>query len=296
MHVALTGASGFIGAAIARHAVAAGHTVHALVRSTSRRDHIEPYVERFVVGAHDDAKAREELLDQVDAVIHNSFDWKVLKAGDFDQHFKSNVRGSIDLLEATGERPFIYMSSISVHHFMHPKWDGVIDEAHPSRPGGLYGAAKVSVEAHLWAAHAQRQQPVTAIRPCGVYGIDPNTERSIGWPIIESIRRGEPFTRVGGGKFVHVDDVAAATVTCLDNPAASPKVYNLVDCYLRWADWASIAAEVLGVEVPIDLSSPAAPKNTFDTTATLEDLGVSLTRGREGIREHVAALINMDPS
>ena len=53
---------------------------------------------------------------------------------------------------------------------------------------------------------------------------------------------------------------------------------------------------VLGVEVPIDLSSPAAPKNTFDTTATLEDLGVSLTRGREGIREHVAALINMDPS
>jgi dTDP-glucose 4,6-dehydratase len=296
MHLALTGASGFIGAAIARHAAAAGHSVHALVRASSRRDHIEPFVSRFVVGAHDDARARAELLDPVDAVIHNSFDWKVLKAGDIDAHFASNMRGSIDLLEASGERPFIYMSSISVHHVMDPRWGGVIDEAHPSRPGTLYGALKASIEAHLWSAHAQRKQPITALRPCGVYGIDPSIERSIGWPIIESLRRGEPFSRAGGGKFVHVDDVAAATVACLDNPAASPKVYNLVDCYLRWADWASIAAELLGVEVPIDLSSPAAPKNTFDTAATLEDLGVSLTRGRDGIRDHVASLINMGPS
>ena len=291
MLIALTGASGFIGAAIARHAAQCGHGVRALVRERSRRDHIEPFVDRFVVGAHDDASGCAELLDGVDAVIHNSFDWPALRDGDLMAHMRSNMLWSIDLLQATGERPFIYMSSIAVHHFMHPRWEGLIDESHPTRPGTLYGSLKVAVEAHMWAANAERKQPVTAIRPCAVYGIDPNLERSIGWPIIESIRRGEAYNRLGGGKFVHVDDVAAATVACLNNPAASPKVYNLVDCYARWGDWASIVAELLGVDAKIDLSSPAAPKNTFDTTDVEADLGVAMDRGLAGIREHLAALI-----
>ena len=92
---------------------------------------------------------------------------------------------------------------------------------------------------------------------------------------------------------MHVDDVAAATVACIENPKASPAVYNLVDCYARWSDWAAITADLLGAEVKIDDSSPPAPKNTFEKGAVQDDLGVQMDRGHQGIREHLAALIDL---
>ena len=293
MNVAITGASGFIGSVIAKHASEQGHTVTALVRDTSNRSHIEQYVNTFVIGTHDDSKAVLELIDTADVVIHNSFDWAALHSGDMQLHIESNLRGSINLLEASDQRHFIYISSIAVHHHMHERWNGSIDETHPTRPGSLYGACKAAIEAHMWQAHAQRNQQVTAIRPCAVYGIDPNQERSIGWPIVQTIKAVKPYTKLGGGKFVHVEDVAATTIACIDNPKASPNVYNLVDCYARWADWAQLAADEIGCEVEIDLSSPEAPKNTFIKKNVASDLGVMLDRGKDGIRKQIQDLIHV---
>src|SRR6056297_3576782 len=98
MHIALTGASGFIGSAIARHLHEHGHTVAALVRETSRRDHIEPFVDRFVVGNQDDESAWPDLLEGADAVIHNSVDWGPLRAKDQPTHGESNLLASIRFL------------------------------------------------------------------------------------------------------------------------------------------------------------------------------------------------------
>jgi len=293
MNIALTGISGFIGTAIARHATRAGHRVRGLVRATSRVDHLEPWADRLVVGAQDDAQARSELLDGADVVIHNSFDWRALKHGAPEDHLQGNLVSSLDLLREAGDRPFIYLSSVAVHHFIDDRWNGSIDALHPTRPGMLYGALKASVEAHMWAAHAERGQPVTFIRPCAVYGIDPRRSRSIGWPIVERVRRGEAFARQGGGKFVHVEDVAAATVAAIGNPAANPGTYHLVDCYARWADWAKMAAELLGKDIEIDCSSPEAPKNMFDTSDVETDLGVRADRGLDGIRAHLEELISL---
>ena len=292
MNIALTGASGFIGSVIAKYAVEHGHSVTALVRETSKREHIEPYVSTFITGTHDDAQARKILIEGADIVIHNSFDWDALKSGDLQTHLKSNLQGSIELLEASEQRHFIYISSIAVHHHMHPNWDGQINESHPTRPGALYGACKAAVEAHLWAANTSRGQLVTAIRPTAVYGIDPNLKRTIGYPIVQSLREGKPYTKLGGGKFVNVEDVAEATIACIGNPKASPRVYNLVNCYARWADWASIANEELGSNIEIDMSSPDAPINTFDTSYVTDDLGVEVHRGMDDIRKAVKELVD----
>ena len=291
MNVAITGASGFIGSVIAKHLSEHGHTVIALVRETSDRSHIEQYVSKFISGTHEDDQGTAELIEDADVVIHNSFDWSALKSKDLQAHLASNLQGSINLLEASEQRHFIYISSIAVHHLMHDNWNGSIDETHPLRPQSMYGACKAAVEAHLWQAHAQRNQPITAIRPCGVYGLDPNLRRSMGWPIIESVAKGTPFTQEGGGKFVNVEDVAAATVASIDNPKASPNVYNLVDCYARWADWAVLAAEVTKTKIEIDTSGPSEPLNTFDKSNTLNDLGVDLGRGLDGIRAHIEELV-----
>ena len=214
-------------------------------------------------------------------------------SGDLAGHLQSNLLGSLELLRAAGKRPFIYLSSVAVHHHIHPDWNGLIDEKHPARPGSAYGALKASVEAHMWAANAERGQSVASIRPCAVYGMDPNRTRSIGWPIIDSIRREGRYARKGGGKFVHVDDVANATVACAERSPAEPATYHLVDCYARWGDWGVMTAELLGVEAEIDLSSPEKSLNMFETEKVRTELGVELDRGFDGIRAHIAGMIRL---
>jgi nucleoside-diphosphate-sugar epimerase len=290
MRVALTGVSGFIGSSIARHLCRAGHAVSGLVRPGSRRDHVQAYVDRFVAGDHADPAAWAELLEGAECVVHNSVDWAPLRAGDLERHLESNLAGSIRLLWASAPRQFIFISTIAVHHDMRPRWGGVIDEDHPLRPMGAYGAYKAAVEAHLWDEHCRTGRHTSALRPCGVYGLDPKLDRSIGWTIIQDLRHGRPFRRAGGGKFVHVDDVAAAACAIVGNPAAAGRPYNLADCYARWSDWAAMAAEILGIEADIDDSSPAASKNAFSKDAA-RSLGVALDRGHEGIRAHLRGLI-----
>jgi nucleoside-diphosphate-sugar epimerase len=290
MRISLTGVSGFIGSVIARQAAAAGHEVTGLVRPTSQRGHVVEVVNRFVEGTHDDPAAVASLLDGADAIIHNSFDWDAVKRGDLARHLSTNVQASVAMLDAAEGRPFVYMSSVAVHHAMLDRWNGHIDADHPTRPGSAYGAAKASVEAHLWARHAECQQPFAAIRPAAVYGIDPNLNRSIGAPIITALRRDKAYKRAGGGKFVHVDDVAAATLAALQQNSG---VYHLADCYARWGDVAVMAADLLGITADIDLASPETPRNSFMTDDVRNDLGVALERGHAGIRTHLAHLIDV---
>lgn len=291
MRVALTGVSGFIGSVIARHVQQAGHSVTGLVRPASRRDHVESYVDRFVVGDQSDPAVWPDLLDGAGCVVHNSVDWQPLAdPPDLPGHLQRNLTGSIGLLAASEPRQFVFLSSVSVFHDILARWNRVVDEDHPLRPAGLYGAYKAAVEAHLWAAHYGKGQSTCALRPCGVYGIDPKLDRSIGHPIIADIRSGRPYSRAGGGKFVHVRDVAAAVTASIGNPLVAGRAYNLVDCYARWADWAMIIADLLGVEADIDTSSPDHPVNAFSKDAA-QTLGVALDRGHEGIREHLRELI-----
>ncbi len=299
MDIALTGVSGFLGSAIARSLHADGHRVVALVRPASRRDHVEPYVERFVVGDHADRSRWGELLDGTDCVVHNSIDWSPMRPEppDIAAHLRTNLDGSILLLHESAPRQFIYISSIAVHHDMMPRMKtpegtNLVDEDHPLRPGNYYGALKAAVEAHLWAEHFEYGRHTSAVRPCAVYGIDPRLERSHGFDVVRQLRETARYAKPGGGKFVHIDDVAAAVCAIVGNPAASGQPYNLADCYARYGDWAVMAAELLGIEAEIDLSSPPLPVNTFAKTAA-RSLGVELDRGHPGIREHLRRLIGI---
>ena len=301
MRIALTGISGFLGSHIARDLVAAGHEVVGLVRETSRRDHIEPYVSRFVTGDQADETVWEEFVHGSDCVIHNSFDWSLIKDGPkrsrgLRDHFRNNLAASLRFLEITNPRQFIYMSSIGVHHDMLQRTkstDGIniVNEDHPLRPNSWYGACKAAVEAHLWTEHYARSRNTCAIRPCAVYGISPNLDRSHGYDIVRELRRERRYHQVGGGKFVHVDDVSRSVVACVGNAKAAGKAFNLVDCYARWSDWATIAAGVMGVRADIPEPSRAKPDNMFDSALVDRLLGVPLQRGHEGIRTHLMELI-----
>ena len=292
MRIALTGASGFIGATLARRFAERGDLVTGLLRTTSRRDHVAQHLDRITEGTQDDRTCFAPLLEDADVLVHNSVDWKLLKEDRLTEHYDSNLVASLELLDEAARRNIhvVYMSSVGVHHHMLDRWNGSIDDEHPTRPGNHYGALKAAVESHLWSAHATSGLSFMSIRPAAVYGPDPRLERTIGYPILRSVARGTPFERPGGGKFIHVEDVASATLAAADRAGDPPGIYHLAELYARWCDWAELACTLLDTEVPIDRSSPEQPRNQFETSRLEEGLGLRLDRGMEGIRTHLVQL------
>jgi nucleoside-diphosphate-sugar epimerase len=296
MLVALTGASGFIGSYTARALRAAGHTVRALVRPTSRRDHIENVVAEWREGDAADPQAAAGLVAGVDAVIHNAADWDALERSPVT-HFERNVLASLRLLEATrqaGAGQFIFVSSVATYHEILP--ERALDENHPTWPSSLYGAYKASIEPFLKAYHHTYGLNTSAWRPAAVYGVDPNLKESQWYDLIDRARRGDTIETPAGGKITPVQDVADALTLAVGDAEVAGQFYNLVDRYMYWQQAAEFAKEVTGSSATIVDRKGAGPKNTFDTRKAVAFFdrhrnGVALRRGLDGVREYVGRVI-----
>ena len=68
--IALTGATGFIGAALARQLAAAGRKIQALIRPASTHKRPVGVAVRWINGDLDDMESLRRLVEGVDAVIH----------------------------------------------------------------------------------------------------------------------------------------------------------------------------------------------------------------------------------
>ena len=297
MLVALTGASGFIGSYTAKTLHRAGHTVRALVRPTSRRDHIRDVVQEWREGDAADPQAIAGLVAGVEVVIHNAVDWDALERSPVT-HVERNVLGSLRLLEAArqaGAGQFMFVSSVAAYHEILS--DRALDESHPTWPSGLYGAYKASVEPFLKAYHTTYGMNTSAWRPAAVYGVDPNLKASQWYDLIDKARRGETIDTPAGGKITHVQDVADALTLAVGDPQVAGQFYNLVDRYMYWQQAAEFAKEISGSDARVVDRKGSGPKNNFDTRKALEFFerhgnAVALRRGLNGVRVYVRELLS----
>src|SRR5689334_11366600 len=99
MRVLVTGASGFLGGHVVELLSKRGDRVRALVRSTSKRKHLESLsgVELFE-GAVEDVERLDKAIDGVDAVVHAA---ALVKARNTDEFFAVNMGGTSNLIEAS---------------------------------------------------------------------------------------------------------------------------------------------------------------------------------------------------
>ena len=298
MKIAITGLSGFLGHYVAKKLFERDVQIQALVRSTSNISHLKGYEEKitFVQGDLGDRETLKKFVQGTDVVIHMAYERN--GAGFHDSASKDirrlldvNLSGSLELLDASkqhGARQFIFTSSCAVYGYIFP--DIKLNEQHPLIPDSNYGAYKASVEAFCHSYFLSKSINTTIFRPVGIYGIDPHVPNSEWYDLIKNIKNGVDVEVVGGGKIVHVEDVAHAIDSAIDNKDASGKVYNLVDFYVDNMTIAKMAKEICDSKSGIN-GTPKQPKNTIDNTES-KKLGVHYA-GIEGLRQYIQELINI---
>ena len=173
MRVAITGATGFVGHALAKRLLAGGHQVRALARPTARGDALGQAGAEIIPGDLSNAEALSHLVEGAEIVYHAAA--QVAGRASREQFFDANVRGTDAVLQAAlraRPRRIIYMSSIAVYGPVQN--DEIIDEDTPfdELPEERDYYAHSKIEADRLALKFARHSPVplTIFRPGIVFG------------------------------------------------------------------------------------------------------------------------------
>lgn len=221
--ILITGATGFVGARVARLLVDQGRDVALLMRSESNSRRIEDLLDRCTILQGDMSsleKLRSPLRDFApQAVLHLA--WEGVKGADRNSPIQMrNVSSSIDLYRLTAElgcRHFIGLGSQAEYGQL----QGKISESGPARPTTVYGSAKFATGLLLERAAATSDRPFAWLRLFSSYGPDDDPSWMIPYMITRLLAGEKPSLTQAEQMwdYLHVDDAAAGIVAALDADA-----------------------------------------------------------------------------
>ena len=221
LHILITGASGFVGQALARLALAGGHQVTALVRDGAQA----PAGCAALVHALGSG-ADLALPAGVNAVAHlaQSRAYRAFP-GDADEMFRVNVAGTQELLLAATRASVTRFCLVSSGTVYEP-FVGPLGEDAPIAPTSNLGATKLAAE--VLARPYGALFPVSVLRLFAPYG--PGQTARLIPDLISRVRQGEAVylpESSGGMRFAptYVDDVCAAMLAALEQGWSG--VFNL---------------------------------------------------------------------
>ncbi len=209
--IAITGATGFIGSALAQRLAASGCHVQALVRPASIHKRPEKPNIRWIQGDLADLKGLQRLVRGADAVVHCAGTVRGATRAQFDRINVDGVAQLVHSIEQQQPAPrFLLISSVAAR------------EPHLSH----YAASKRQGEIVL--AEKATRTPWTIFRPCAVYGPG---EREL-LPLFRWMARGIAFLPgAGQARFsmLHVQDLAEAVVRWLESENTRGRIYEIHD-------------------------------------------------------------------
>jgi nucleoside-diphosphate-sugar epimerase len=208
MRVAVTGASGFIGAAVCRRLAADGdEPIGVDLAGADRAADIA------------DPASTVAALAGADAVVHAAA--IVSERGRMADFVRVNTRGTRNVLDAAGPRRTVVLASVAGWGY---EFARDLPEDAPPRPCGIpYIDTKGATET------LALRRGATVIRPGDVYG--PGSQPWIVRPL-EMMRRGRFFLPAPGDGLitpVYVDDLVDAIVRALREPRAAGRAYTVWD-------------------------------------------------------------------
>lgn len=229
--VVVTGANGFIGAALCASLYLAGYDVRGVVREGVAATSAMGRIAVGDIGAHTDWRVA---LEGAETVIHLAARAHVISDNAVPDPLAAfravNVAGTATLARAAagaGVRRLIYLSSIKVN--------GEYSTSAPFResdipaPTDAYGSSKYEAEQVLWQVAAETGLAVTILRPPLVYG--PGVKANF-LRLLQQVASGFPLPLASvknQRSLLYLGNLVDAIVTCLSHPAAAGQLFLLSD-------------------------------------------------------------------
>ncbi|MDX8153834.1 NAD-dependent epimerase/dehydratase family protein [Patulibacter brassicae] len=266
--VLVTGAAGFIGAALTGALRGRGHEVVGV-------DRVADPGRGIVAGDVTAPEAWEDALRGCDVVVHAAA--VVSNAVGLEDQWRVNVLGTSRVAAAAaraGVRRIVQLSSIRA--FSDVGFPPGVTEEHPVRPdGNPYVDTKIAGEQVVLQAHAAGAIEACVVRPGDVYG--PGSRPWVLLPL-EAIRARQfllPAMGRGAHSPVYVDDLVAGLVLAITRPAAAGQVVTITGPRtVTAAEYFGHLHRLLGRRGPL-----VAPTGAAIALAHVAD-GVNRLRGR----------------
>ncbi len=216
--ILVTGASGFVGAAVVRQALRAGHAVRVLIRPTSAQTNLAGLPVEIAHGDLRDVGSLNRAMAGIRFVFHVAADYR-LWARRPQEIVTTNVEGTRAVMEAAlaaGVERIVYTSSVAT---LKARADGgPSDETAPLEAEAAIGAykySKVVAERLVEAMVAERKLPAVIVNPSTPIGPRDVRPTPTGRIIVEAAAGRMPAYVDTGLNLVHVDDVAAGHLLAL---------------------------------------------------------------------------------
>jgi dihydroflavonol-4-reductase len=216
--VLVTGASGFVGSAVAKRLAEEGFSVRALVRPSSQRAHLAELSLEFVEGDLRDPASIRQALIGIRYLFHVAADYR-LWARHRREIVASNVAGTRTIMaeaKRAGVERIVYTSSVATLAL--PSDGSPADETTPLPDGqgiGTYKQSKVAAERLVETMIAREGLPAVIVNPSTPIGPRDVKPTPTGRIIVEAARGRIPGFVDTGLNLVHVDDVAEGHLAAL---------------------------------------------------------------------------------
>jgi dihydroflavonol-4-reductase len=216
--VLVTGASGFVGSAVARKLAARGYEVRVLVRPTSPRTNLSSMNAEIVEGDMRDGQSVRRALQDARYLFHVAADYR-LWARDREEIVRNNREGTKTVMEAAlaeGVEKIVYTSSVAT---LKPIAGQPVDETsrHDENSAiGAYKRSKVVAEQVVEHLIATENLPATIVSPSTPIGPRDVKPTPTGRILVEAATGRMPAYVDTGLNLVHVDDVADGHLLALD--------------------------------------------------------------------------------
>ncbi|CAA7627995.1 putative dihydroflavonol-4-reductase [Candidatus Terasakiella magnetica] len=214
----VTGATGFVGAAIVRALLARGRAVRVLARPNSDRRNLAGLPIEVAEGRLEDGASLEAALDGCNALFHAAADYR-LWVPDPAAMLRANVDGTRTLMRAAMARGIgriVYTSSVATLGHVEP---GEADENTPSTLADMVGPYKQSkflAEAEVRRMAAEEGLKVVIVNPSTPVGPNDVKPTPTGRMIVEAASGRMPAYVDTGLNIVHVEDVAEGHLLAMD--------------------------------------------------------------------------------
>jgi dihydroflavonol-4-reductase len=210
MTTLLTGATGFVGAAVLRTLIAAGHNVRALVRPNSDRRNLSGLDCEIFFADLAEPDSLKRAVRGCEALFHVAADYR-LWVLDPEKMNRVNVQGTVELIQAAaaaGVSRIVYTSSVAT---LRLRDDGApVDETYGAQLSDMIGPYKQSkflAEQEVKRLVAQAGVPVVIVQPSAPFGPGDVKPTPTGRLVVEAASGRMPAYVSTGLNVVHVDDV-----------------------------------------------------------------------------------------